>query len=109
MKARKIAAIGLIVVLAAAALGAVSNRLEAATGYRLDASAAKLTLWPQLTFVAQNVRVSRAGEAALIDHFTAQGFALSVELLSVFSSRPHVTEIALKHPVLRQDLLRERT
>jgi AsmA protein len=121
MRARKIAAIGLIVVLVARALaavvgvpagllvGAVSNRLEAATGYRLDASEAKLTLWPQLTFVAQNVRVSRAGDAALIDRFTTQSFALSVEPLSAFSSRPYVTEIALKHPVLRQDLLRERT
>jgi AsmA protein len=121
MKARKIAAIGLLVVLVAGALaavvgvpagllvGAVSNRLEAATGYRLDASEAKLTLWPQLTFVAQKVRVSRADDAALIDRFTAQSFALSVEPLSAFSSRPHVTEISLKHPVLRQDLLRERT
>src|SRR5215471_18359628 len=121
MKACKIAVLGFVVVLLAGALaavlgvpagplvGALSKRLEAATGYRLDASDTKLTLWPQLTFVAHDVRVSRAGDAASTDPFTAQSLALSMEPLSVFSSRPHVTLIALDYPVLRQDLLRERT
>src|SRR5262249_42528451 len=121
MKACKIAVIGFVAVLVAGALaavlgvpagslvGAVSKRLEAATGYRLDASDTKLTLWPQLTFLAHDVRVSRAGDAASMDPFTAQILALSMEPLSVFSSRPHVTLIALDYPVLRQDLLRERT
>jgi AsmA protein len=122
MKAYKIAAVCLVIVLVAGALavtlgvpagplvGTISNRLEAATGYRLDVpGGAKLTFWPRLTFIAHDVRVSRAGGASPIDRFTAQSLQLSLMTMSVFSGRPHITEIALAHPVLHQELLRERT
>ena len=121
MKARTITAIGLVIVLVAGSLalilgipagllvGAVSNRLEAAVGYRLDVpGGATLTFWPQLTFLARDVRVSRPGDTGSIDRFTAQSLRLSLKSVSVFSGRPHITEIALVHPVLRQELQRER-
>ena len=120
MKARTITAVGLVIVLVAGSLalilgipagllvGAISNRLEAAVGYRLDVpGGTTLTFWPQLTFVARDVRVSRPGDTGSIDRFTAQSLRLSLKAVSVFSGRPHITEIALVHPVLRQELQRE--
>lgn len=98
MKARTITAIGLVIVLVAGSLalilgipagllvGAVSNRLEAAVGYRLDVpGGATLTFWPQLTFLARDVRVSRPGDTGSIDRFTAQSLRLSLKSVSVFS------------------------
>jgi AsmA protein len=108
MKARTITAVGLVIVLVAGSLalilgipagllvGAISNRLEAAVGYRLDVpGGATLTFWQQLTLVARDVRVSRPGDTGSIDRFTAQSLRLSLKAVSVFSGRPHITEIAL--------------
>jgi AsmA protein len=119
MKAVKVVVIGLVVLLVAGSLAfalgvpagflmkPISNRVEAATGYRLRvAGDTRLTFWPVLTLSMHDVSVGRDGDAD--NGFSAQSVQVSLAPASVFSGRSEVTEIAVGHPVLRLPLLRER-
>ncbi len=121
MKARNIAAMLFIALLVAVALvvalgipagflvAAVSDRIEADTGYRIRVTGhSKLTVWPALAFVARDIAVRGVGDVHPADPFTAQSLQISLVPASLLSGHPQISGIAIAHPVLRVPLLRER-
>src|SRR5262249_17792859 len=122
MTARKIAAIVFIAVLVAVALvfalgipagfliAAVSDRVEANTGYRLRvAGHSKLTFWPAVTFLARDIKVRNARDAGSSDQFTAQSLQVWFAPASLLSGHLRISAISIGHPVLQVPLPRERT
>ncbi len=121
MKARNIAAMLFIALLVAVALvvalgipagflvAAVSDRIEADTGYRIRVTGhSKLIVWPALAFVARDIAVRGVGDVHPADPFTAQSLRISLVPASLLSGHPQISGIAIAHPVLRVPLLRER-
>jgi AsmA protein len=122
LKTLKIAAIGIVVVLATALLalvlgvpagpvvGPLQNRFEADTGYRLRiAGNLTVAFWPSPTVTVRDISLFDANDADPLGKFTAERMRFSMTFSSLFAGYPQISEIAIARPVLRVPLLRQRS
>ena len=122
MKTLKIATIGIGVVLVIAllalvlgvpgglVLGALQNRVEADTGYRLRiAGNSTLAFWPSPTLTVHDIGLFDANDTDPLSKLTAETMRFSIAFSSLFAGYPQVSEIAIARPVLRVPLLRQRS
>ncbi len=122
MKTLKIAAIGIVVVLATALLalvlgvpagpvvGPLQKRFEADTGYRLRiAGNSTVAFWPSPTVTVRDISLFDANDADPLGKFTAERMRFSMTFSSLFAGYPQISEIAIARPVLRVPLLRQRS
>jgi AsmA protein len=122
LKTLKIAAIGIVVVLATALLalvlgvpagpvvGPLQNRFEADTGYRLRiAGNSTVAFWPSPTVTVRDISLFDANDADPLGKLTAERMRFSMTFSSLFAGYPQISEIAIARPVLRVPLLRQRS
>jgi AsmA protein len=122
MKTLKIATIGIVVVLVAALLalvmgvpaglmvGALQNRVEADTGYRLRiVGNSTVAFWPSPTLTVRDISLFDANDADPLGNLTAESMRFSMTFSSLFAGYPRISEIAIARPVLRVPLLRQRS
>jgi AsmA protein len=122
MNTLKIATIGIVVVLVTALLalvlgvpaglvvGALQNRVEADTGYRLRiVGNSTLAFWPSPTLTVRDISLFDANGADPLGKLTAESMRFSITLSSLFAGYPQISEIAIARPVLRVPLLRRRS
>ncbi|MDQ6867762.1 MAG: AsmA family protein [Pseudomonadota bacterium] len=122
MKTLKIAAIGIGVVLVTALLalvlgvpaglvvGALQNRVEADTGYRLRiVGNSTVAFWPSLTLTVRDITLFDANDADSLGKLTAESMRFSITFSSLFAVYPQISEIAIARPVLRVPLVRQRS
>src|SRR5215208_4485348 len=121
MRALKIAAsaIGAVIVIIAllAVLGipsdfltsAIQARVERDTGYRLTVTgASRIGLWPSLHVTFNDVTLQNADDRDGTGRLTVARLQADMTLASVWSGRPHITDLVLVTPVLHVPLLRHR-
>ena len=119
MKTLKIATIGIVVVLVAALLalvlgvpaglvvGALQNRVEADTGYRLRiVGNSTLAFWPAPTLTVRDISLFGANDADPLGELTAESMRFSIALSSLFAA---IRRSRDRHcaPVLRVPLVRQ--
>jgi AsmA protein len=122
MRTLKIATIGIVVGLATALLalvlgvpaglvvGALQNRVEADTGYRLRiAGNSTLAFWPTPALTVRDISLFDANDADPRGKLSAESMRFSISLSSLFAGYPQISEIAIARPVLRVPLLRQRS
>ncbi len=119
MKALRVTALGLAVILAAAVVALafgipagflterIQNRFESDTGYRLQIADAKIGLWPSPVMTTGRITVFDK-ELDSRGRVTAEGARIAVSLPSLFEGRPRLTEIVVTRPVFRVPVTRER-
>jgi AsmA protein len=108
MKTLKIATIGIVVVLVTAVLalvlgvpaglvvGALQNRVEAGTGYRLRiVGNSTLAFWPAPTLTVRDISLFDANDADPLGKLTAESMRFSITLSSLFAGYPQISEIAI--------------
>jgi AsmA protein len=121
MRALKIAgaAVAAIIVIAALLLvigvpfgflaSQIQDRVERETGYRLTiAGATKIGLWPTLNVTLNGLTLQDPKDRDTSNRLTVGSVQADVTLNSVWSGKPHITELKIVHPVLYRPLLRER-
>jgi AsmA protein len=122
MKTLKIAVIGSVIVLVTALLamvlgvpagfvaGALQNRIEADTGYRLRiAGNSTVALLPSPALTVRDISLFDANDADPLGKLTAESMRFSITFSSLFAGHPHISEIAIARPILRVPLLRQRS
>jgi AsmA protein len=120
MRAIKITALTGVIVVALAALavvfgvpagfltGAIQKQVKAATGYRMMINGgAKLALRPSLSLSLRDVALIDDSDRTAQPRLTAASVRIDTSLSSLWSGRPHVTEIAVLRPTLFVPLTRE--
>ncbi|MGB6177594.1 MAG: AsmA family protein [Methylocella sp.] len=122
MKTLKIATIGIGAVLVTALLalvlgvpagllvGALQNRVEADTGYRLRIGGnSTVAFWPSPTLTVRDIGLFDANDADPRGKLTAESMRFSIAFSSLFAGYPRISEIAIARPVLRVPLVRRRS
>ncbi|HUB63830.1 MAG TPA: AsmA family protein [Methylocella sp.] len=122
MKTLKIAVLCCLIVLAGALLavmvgvpagfvvGALQNRVEAETGYRLRvAGPSTVALWPSPALTVRDMTLLDPKGADPLGTLTAASMRISLSLSSLLAGRPHISEISFARPILRLPLLRQRS
>ena len=88
---------------------AIQGRLERETGYRIViAGATRLGVWPSLKVTAHDVTVADPNDRDASGRLTVDSVTADIPLQGVLSGHPHISELAIVHPVLHVPLLRER-
>jgi AsmA protein len=118
----KIAAIGIVVALVTALLalalgvpaglvaGALQNRVEADTGYRLRIGGnSTVAFWPSAALTVRDISLFDANDTDPLGKLTAESMQLSVPFSSLFAGHPQISEMIIARPVLRIPLLRQRS
>jgi AsmA protein len=121
MRALKIAGAAVAAILVIAALllvigvpsgfltSQIQDRVERETGYRLTiAGATKIGLWPTLNVTLNGLTLQDPKDRDTSNRLTVGSVQADVTLNSVWSGKPHITELKIIHPVLYRPLLRER-
>jgi len=114
------AAIAAVIVIAALALmigipsgfltSQIQARVERETGYRLTiAGSSRIAVWPQLSVTLNDITLENPKDREASSRLTVGSLQADMTLESVWSGHPHITELAVAHPVLSVPLLRERT
>jgi AsmA protein len=122
MRALKIAVAAVAAIIMVAALllligipsgflsSAIQARIERETGYRLTiAGTTKVGLWPSLHVTLNDVTLENPNDRDTSSRLSAGSIQADITLRSVWSGHPHITELAIVHPVISVPLLRERT
>lgn len=122
MKTLKIATIGIGAVLVTALLalvlgvpagllvGALQNRVEADTGYRMRIGGnSTLAFWPSPTLTVRDIGLFDANDADPLGKLTAESMRFSIAFSSLFAGYPRISEVAIARPVLRVPLVRQRS
>jgi uncharacterized protein involved in outer membrane biogenesis len=82
-------------------VAAVNRQLEP-VGYRMRIDGpAKISLWPALDFVAQDVAFTDAKGPAGKDRVTAESVRIGVSIKDLLGGNIHVTDLAVRRPVVQ--------
>ena len=122
MRALKIAGAAVAAVIAIVALplvigipsgfmtSAIQARVERETGYRLTISGAtRIGVWPSLNVTLNDIALQNPKDRnSSDDRLTVDRVEADVTLESLWSGRPHITELAIVRPVAHVPLLRQR-
>jgi len=88
---------------------AIQDRVERDTGYRLTiAGASKIGVWPSLNVTLNDVTLQDPKDRDTSGRLTIGSVQADITLESVWSGHPHITELAIQHPVVNVPLQRER-
>ena len=88
----------------------IEDRIERATGYQVSiAGTTKVSLWPSLNVSLSDITLVDPKNREGARRVTLGSVQADVTLSSIWSGRPHVTELIITNPVLHVPLLRERT
>jgi AsmA protein len=88
---------------------AITSKVESATGFRMTiAGTTRISLWPTLNVTLNDVTLQDPKDRSGISRLTIDRIKADMTLASAWSGHPHVNEIVVTHPVLYQQLLRER-
>jgi AsmA protein len=89
---------------------AIQDRVERDTGYRLTlAGATKIGLWPSLNVTLNDVTLQDSKDRDSSNRLTVGSVQADITLASLWSGHPHITELAIQHPVINVPLQRERS
>jgi AsmA protein len=89
---------------------AIQDRVERQTGYRLTiAGSTKISLWPTLNVNLSDLTLQDPKDRDGTSRITIDNLQADVSLSSLWSGRPHVSDLVVTKPVLYRALLRERT
>src|SRR5260370_37529530 len=121
MRAMKIAGAALAAVLVLAALllttwspsgfmtWQIQDRVERAPGDRLTiAGATKIALWPSFNVTLNDLTLQDPKDRETSNRVTVGSVQADMTLRSIWSGKPHITELKIVRPVLYRPLLRER-
>jgi AsmA protein len=121
MRALKIAGAAFAAVIAIVALllvigipsgfmtSAIQARVERETGYRLTISGAtRIGFWPSLNVTLNDIALQNPNDRDNSDRLTIGHVEADVTLESLWSGRPHITELTVDRPVAHVPLLRQR-
>src|SRR5260370_3471961 len=121
MRAMKIAGAALAAVLVIAALlliigmlcgfltSQIQDRVERETGYRLAiAGATKIGLWLSFNVTLNDLTLQDPKDRETSNRVTVGSVQADMTLRSIWSGKPHITELKIVRPVLYRPLLRER-
>ncbi|MET4789512.1 AsmA protein [Bradyrhizobium japonicum] len=87
----------------------IASRVESATGYRLSIDGTtKISLWPTLNVTLNDLTLQDPKDRSGITRLTVDSVQADMSLSSVWSGSPKISELVVTHPVLHQQLLRER-
>jgi AsmA protein len=88
----------------------IEDRIERETGYQVSiAGATRISLWPSLNVTLNNITLVDPKNRDGARRVTLGSVQADMTLSSIWSGRPHVTELIITNPVLHVPLLRERT
>ncbi|MBR0804433.1 AsmA protein [Bradyrhizobium japonicum] len=87
----------------------IASRVERATGYRLSIDGTtKISLWPTLNVTLNDLTFQDPKDRSGITRLTVDSVQADMSFSSVWSGSPKISELVVTHPVLHQQLLRER-
>ncbi|MDE2376768.1 AsmA family protein [Bradyrhizobium sp.] len=87
----------------------IASRVESATGYRMTiAGSTRISLWPTLQITLNDITLQDPKDRSGISRLTIDSVKADMTLASAWSGHPRVSELVVTHPVLHQQLLRER-
>src|SRR3954468_23008781 len=87
----------------------IQERVERETGYKLAINGgARIGLWASLNLTLKAVTVQHPKDANINRHFAAASIEADVTLASLWSGKPHITELVIIRPVANLPLRRER-
>ena len=87
----------------------IQARVERETGYRLTIpGSTKISVWPQLNVTLNDVRLQDPRDRDTSDRLTVGSIQADINLASLWSGHPEITELVIDRPVLTVPLLRER-
>jgi AsmA protein len=87
----------------------IQDRVERDTGYRLTiAGATRIGVWPSLNVTLNDVTLQDPKNRDSSSRLTVGSVQADITLASVWSGHPHITELAIQHPVVTVPLRRER-
>ena len=87
----------------------IQERVERETGYKLAINGgARIGLWPSLNITLNDVTLQHPADRDINRHFAAASIEADVTLASLWSGKPHITELVLIRPVANLPLRRER-
>ncbi len=88
---------------------AIQARIERETGYRLTVSGAtRIGVWPSLNVTLNDITLQNPKDRDNNDRLTVGRVEADMTLQSVWSGRPHITELTIVRPVAHVPLLRQR-
>jgi AsmA protein len=88
---------------------AIQARVERDTGYRLTISGAtRIGVWPSLNVTLNDISLQNPKDRDSSDRLTVGRVEADVTLESLWSGRPHITELTVDRPVVHVPLLRQR-
>jgi AsmA protein len=88
----------------------VQHRIARETGYRVAIKGrTEIGLWPSPSLTLHKVTFDRPGSSASDGRLAAGEIRAGLELASLLSGAPKISELAIEHPTLRLPMLRERT
>jgi AsmA protein len=88
---------------------AIQDRVERQTGYRLTiAGSAKISLWPSLNVSLSDLTLQDPKDRDGSYRVEIANLQADMSLSSVWSGRPHISELIITKPVIHRALLRER-
>jgi AsmA protein len=89
---------------------AIQDRVERDTGYRLTiAGTTRIGLWPSLNVTLNEVTLQDPKDRDTSNRLTVGSVQADITLASLWSGPPHITELAIQHPVINVPLQRERS
>jgi AsmA protein len=87
----------------------MTDRVERETGYRLTIKGAtRIGLWPTFNVTLNDLTLQDPKDRETSNRLTVGSVQADVTLASLWSGKPHITELKVIHPVLYRPLLRER-
>ncbi len=87
----------------------IQDRVERQTGYRLTiAGSAKISLWPTLNVSLSDLTLQDPKDRDGSYRVEIANLQADMSLSSVWSGRPHISELIITKPVIHRALLRER-
>jgi AsmA protein len=87
----------------------ITDRVERETGYRLTIKGAtRIGLWPAFNVTLNDLTLQDPKDRETSNRLTVGSVQADVTLNSIWSGKPHITELKVIHPVLYRPLLRER-
>jgi AsmA protein len=88
---------------------AIQARVERDTGYRLTISGAtRIGIWPSLNVTVNDVTLQNPKDRDNSDRLTVGRVEAEVTPASLWSGRPHITQLTIDRPVAHVPLLRQR-
>jgi AsmA protein len=89
---------------------AIQDNVEKQSGYRLKiAGATKISLWPKLNMSLSDLTLQDPKDRDTSRRVTIGKIEADMTLSSIWSGRPHISELIITKPVVYRQLLRERT